>query len=85
MLSKYRKQIDKIDQKLVKLFEKRMEISKCVVEYKKENNIEILDAEREMEIINTRTSQIKNPVYKEYAKEFFENLMCISKDMQNKK
>ena len=79
MLSKYRKQIDKIDKRIVRLFEKRMDISKCVGEYKKENNIEIFDAEREMEIINTRTSQIKNPEYEEYAKEFFNNLMCISK------
>jgi chorismate mutase/prephenate dehydratase len=85
MLNKYRKQIDKIDKKIIKLFEKRMDVSKCVGEYKREKGIAIFDAEREMEIIKTRTSQIKNPEYKEYAKDFFENLMSISKEMQNKK
>ncbi len=85
MLNKYRKQIDKIDKKIIKLFEKRMDIARHVGEYKKEQNIEILDKEREKEIINTRTSQIRNPEYREYAKEFFNNLMCISKEMQNKK
>ena len=85
MISKYRKQIDKIDRKLVKLIEKRMDIARCIGEYKKEYDMDILDNEREMEIINTRTSQIKNPEYKKYAKEFFENLMCISKKVQNKR
>ena len=85
MLKKYRRQIDKIDRKLVKLFEKRMAISKCIGEFKKANNMEIFDAKRETEILSERTSQIKNNEYIEYAKEFFENLMRMSKEIQNKR
>ena len=85
MLKKYRKQIDKIDKKLAKLFEKRMDIAKCIGDYKKENGMEIFVAEREKAILDRRSAQIKNSEYKEYAKEFFEKLMCISKEIQNKK
>lgn len=84
MLKKYRKQIDKIDRKFVKLFEKRMGISKRIGEFKKANNMEIFDAKRETEILSERTSQIKNNEYVEYCKEFFEKIILISKEIQNK-
>lgn len=84
MLKKYRKQIDKIDKKLIKLFEKRMEISKSIGEYKKEHNMEIFDSEREKEILKDRALQTKNPENREYVVEFFENLMNISKKKQSK-
>lgn len=84
MLKKYRKQIDKIDKKLIKLFEKRMEISKSIGEYKKEHNMEIFDSEREKEILEDRALQTKNPENREYVVEFFENLMNISKKKQSK-
>ena len=84
MLDKYRKQIDKIDSKFVRLFEKRMDISKKVGEYKKEHNLEIFVAEREKAILKKRISQIKNPEYKKYAADFFENLMRISRNLQSK-
>lgn len=85
MLNKYRKQIDKIDKKLARLFEKRMDVAKRIGEYKKENGMEIFVAEREKAILDERSAEIKNPEYKEYAKEFFEKLMYISKEIQNKK
>lgn len=84
MLNKYRKKIDKIDKKLVKLFEKRMDIAKCVGEYKKKNNIQILDSNREKEVLESRVKLIQNPEYKEYSTEFFESLMDVSKKLQNK-
>ena len=84
MLDKYRKQIDKIDNKFVKLFEKRMDVAKKVGEYKKEHNMEIFVAEREKAILKKRTAQIKNPEYKKHASDFFENLMRISRNLQSK-
>jgi monofunctional chorismate mutase len=85
MLNKYRKKIDKIDKKLIKLFEKRMDIAKCVGEYKKENNIQILDSEREKEVLKSRVILTQNPEYKEYTAEFFEKLINISKKLQSEK
>lgn len=84
MLDRYRKQIDRIDNKLVKLFEKRMDVAQKVGEYKKEHNLEIFVAEREKAILKKRTSQVKNQDYKKYAADFFENLMRISRNLQSK-
>ncbi|MBO5734389.1 MAG: chorismate mutase [Clostridia bacterium] len=85
MLKKYRKKIDKIDKKLIKLFEKRMDVARCVGEYKKENNLEILDTAREKEILENRVMLTKNSEYKEYTSEFLESLMNVSKKLQSKK
>lgn len=84
MLNKYRKQIDKIDTKLTKLFEKRMDVAQKVGEYKRERNMEIFVAEREKAIIEKRTAQVENPEYKKYAADFFENVMRISRGLQSK-
>jgi len=84
MLEKYRKQIDKIDNKLIKLFEKRMDVAKKVGEYKKENGMEIFCPDREKSIIEKRTNQTKNADYKRYSAEFFESLMRISRRLQGK-
>ncbi len=84
MLDKYRKQIDKIDSKFIKLFEKRMDIAKKVGEYKKEHGMEIFVPEREKAILDKRSTQIKKDEYKKYAVDFFESLMRISKKLQSK-
>ena len=84
MLNKYRKQIDKIDNKFVKLFERRMDVAKKVGEYKKERGMEIFVPDREKEILKKRTAQIKNSEYKKYASDFFESLMRISRNLQSK-
>ena len=84
MLNKYRKQIDRIDTKVVKLFEKRMDVAKKVGEYKKERNMEIFVAEREKAILEKRAAQVKNPEYRRYAVDFFENVMRISRSLQGR-
>lgn len=84
MLEQYRKEIDQIDEKLVALFEKRMDTAKKVGEYKKERGLEIFCPEREKAVIKKRTEQTKNPAYKQYAAEFFEDIMRISRSLQAK-
>ena len=49
-LKRCRMEIDAIDQQLMELFEKRMALSKSVVEYKIENHLEIFQPEREREV-----------------------------------
>ena len=46
-LNELRKQIDKVDKQMAKLFEERMDIVKHIGNYKKEHNLPILDKERE--------------------------------------
>ena len=50
-LKKYRNEIDEIDKQITELFEKRMDISKEIAKCKKEQQIGILNAKREEEVI----------------------------------
>ena len=50
-IKELRNQIDKIDDELVRLFAKRMDISKQVADYKKKNNLPIHVPAREREIL----------------------------------
>ncbi len=51
-LQDLRKQIDDIDEKLIKLFCSRMEVSAKIGDFKKENNIPVFDFQREREKLN---------------------------------
>ncbi len=55
-----RNQIDEIDASLVLLFENRMEIVVKIAEYKKKNNIEILNRAREEAVIKKNLDLVKN-------------------------
>ena len=43
-LDNYRKEINKIDEEILNLFQKRMRIAEGIAEYKKTNNIPILNS-----------------------------------------
>ena len=55
--SDYRKQIDRIDEQLVKLFDERMEVAGRLAEYKKENSLPVLDVRREREKLHSVSEQ----------------------------
>jgi chorismate mutase len=55
-LAELREQIDKLDDKLVNLLEKRMEVVGEIGAYKKENNLTILQSRRWDDILNKRVS-----------------------------
>ena len=82
-LKKYRDEIDNIDKQRTELFEKRMDISKEIAKCKKENNIGILNAKREEEVIQKNISYLKNKEYRFVLEGFFRNLMNLSKLIQN--
>ena len=69
-LKQCRIEIDAIDQQLMELFEKRMALSKSVVEYKNENHLEILQTEREREFIEKKLNSLNNYQIKEYSRFF---------------
>lgn len=77
-----RENIDKIDKEIIKLFEMRMETVKDVLNYKLQNDLEILDSKREEEVITKNLKYLKSKNLEEYYKEFLENLMVISKKYQ---
>lgn len=82
-LDELRKEIDEVDKKLVELFEKRMEIVIDVAKYKIENNLPVLNNSREEEVIKINLNYLKNRELESYLKDFFINLMDLSKNYQN--
>lgn len=74
--------INEIDGEIVKLFEKRMEAVKMVYEYKKENNMEILDSSREAAVIEKNVALLTNKELEEYYVEFLKEMMNVSKHYQ---
>lgn len=81
-LSETRNNINIIDRKIATLFEERMLLVEEVINYKIENNMEILDSGREKEVISKNLENIKNEKYQEYYIEFIKNMMDISKKYQ---
>lgn len=83
-LEQARKIINEVDSEMAKLFEKRMDAVKAVIEYKLENSMEIYDASREEEVIERNLKNIQNEEYKDYYREYIINMMKLSKQYQQK-
>ena len=74
-LEELRKEIDKIDEKLLLLLEERLEKAKQITEYKKENNIPETQKEREEEILDKLTQLGKGKLRDEYIKNIFRQII----------
>ena len=74
--------IDNIDNLIIELYEKRMDVVKEVIKYKIENNIPITDSNRELSMLENNLKKIKNEEYKKYYKEVLEGFLKASKKMQ---
>ncbi len=81
-LTKLREQIDLIDDKIVELYVKRMELSKQIGEEKSKSNSAVVDNTREKSIINRVTSKVDDEI-KVYTKQVFNSLFDTSKAYQN--
>lgn len=81
-LESCRNEIDQIDEEIIKLYEKRMEIVKEVINYKLDNNIEILDSSREEKMLNKNLTKISKDEYKKYYKDVLTGFLKASKEMQ---
>ena len=81
-LNNLRTEIDNIDTKLVDLFEKRMQISKSICEYKKENNLAIYNGAREDDLLLKRTNLLADTNLSTFGERFFSGIMEISRDYQ---
>ncbi len=74
--------IDEIDTKIIELYEKRMQVVKDVIEYKIENNIPILDANRESSMLSKNLKKINNEEFKKYYEDVLKGYLKASKAMQ---
>ncbi len=77
---KYRRQIDKINNKIISLLAERMKIVKKVGEYKKKNNMKITDKKREEKIYaEVRRNAKKYDLFPEYIEQVFRCIISNSK------
>lgn len=83
-IEELRNQIDKIDSALVSLFENRMEVVLKIAEYKKNNNMAILNGAREETVIKKNLELVKNKYLLPQTEEFFKSVMEISRRLQIK-
>ncbi len=83
VLEECRKEIDQIDSKIIELYEKRMSVVKKVLEFKKENNMQVFDSSREASMLDKNLAKISNEEYKKYYKSVLDGFLKSSKDMQN--
>jgi monofunctional chorismate mutase len=82
-IDELRKEINGIDEQLLSLFERRMEIAEEIGRYKKENSLPIYDAERERAVLR-RMYEVAKPETAEYVEPLFLSLMEMSRDYQSK-
>ena len=80
-LEEIRKEISAINDEMLALFVKRMELSAQVTRYKIANGLPTLDRKRE-EAILQKVADNTDEEYRQYALEFFQSMMNISKEYQ---
>ena len=82
-LSELRVKIDEIDKALVELFVARMNVSHEVAEYKLKNNLPVLDAARERQLLD-RVSDLAGQELESYTRTLYSLMMELSRSYQNR-
>jgi len=83
-LDEIRTQIDEIDAKLVSLYRERMSLCADVAEYKRENNLPVLDTERERKLLN-KVSDLSGEEFEEYTRTLYSTILDLSRSYQHKR
>lgn len=81
-LKQLRELLDEIDKKIVELYEKRMEVSKGVAQYKMSTGKPVLDRTREEEKLRKVMAATHTDFNKQGVKELFEQIMSTSRKLQ---
>lgn len=82
-LNKYREQIDRVDDELLRLFAERMDLSTQIAAYKKENGLPVLDASRERQKLNSIAEKSPEGL-SEYAVSLYSLIFELSRSCQNR-
>lgn len=80
-IKELREQINEIDEQMVELFLKRMDVSAGVAAYKKERGLPVFDAERERSHLEELSGKAESPL-DEYVLEYFNDVMRLSRAYQ---
>ena len=77
-LESARKEINRIDVEMARLFEERMKTCKQIAAYKKSNGLSVRDPARETELINRNRAYITDPDIETYYVGFMRNTIDLS-------
>lgn len=80
-IQELRKQINQIDEQLVKNFEARMHVALEIAKYKKENNLPVFDPARERDVLNRQTAAVGEDLTM-YVKLLYNTLFDLSRSYQ---
>ena len=83
-LNDLRTEIDQIDQSLVELFVRRMNVSSQIADYKKEHNLPIYVPAREREILQA-VAEMAGSEVSNYTRVLYSMIFELSRSYQNKK
>lgn len=81
-LEQMREEINQIDQELVDLFRRRMELSKSIGAYKQANQVPVQDPARERELLG-RVAEQAGEELSEYAQSVYQTILAVSRSYQN--
>ncbi len=81
-LTQLRKELDEIDQKIVRLFEERMEVCAQVGEYKIQTGKKVFDHERESAKISALKAMVDGDFNRHGVEELFIQIMSMSRKLQ---
>ena len=82
-LIELRENINEIDKKLIDLIKERMEISVKIGKYKSDNNLSILNNNREKEVIENLKNYNDNKLDNKFIERVWLQIMGYSKIIQN--
>lgn len=81
-LNELRKEINRVDTGLTRLLERRFDLVMMVADYKKANDMDIYDSEREGRVIENCKSCLKDPRYAKHIEKLYHEIMDAAKDME---
>lgn len=84
-LLELREQLDELDEQIVALYEKRMDISSQVADYKIRTGKKVFDRDREIAKLNAVKKLTHNEFNGRGIQELFEQIMSMSRKLQYKK
>lgn len=81
-LEMLRGELDQVDRELVRLFERRMELSRAVARCKLERGMPVLDRGREAQVLASRCAMLAEPHWADATHTLFETIMALSRAEQ---
>ena len=83
-LDQIRKEIDGVDAQMAALFERRMELSREIIQYKMAHGLGVSDPAREAEVVRRNSALVADREIREYYINFEKHVIGLSRDWQRR-